>query len=197
MRRVERAGYNQGLGEGAHLPRPSDSLRAGMSYRRLLRFSLSGLFIAVSVICVALAWGVNEGRRRHRTIVNLQRAGVGLFFEHQGALSGTYYPDAKPPGLPFMKQLLGEYYNTRVIQIEAVPLGRLTDSDAKEITVFQELDWLAANGSELTDEGLKHLAALRNLGRLDVERCRITPGGIAELRRALPKADVYSDFGKN
>lgn len=168
-----------------------------MSYRRLLRFSLSGMFIAVSVICVAFAWGVNEGRRRHRTVVNLQRAGAGLFFEHQGATTGTCYPNAKPPGLLFVKQLLGEYYNTRVIQIEVVPPGKFTDADAKEICVFQELDWLAANDSELTDEGLKQLAALRNLGRVDVERCRVTPTGIAELRRALPKTDVYSDSGKN
>jgi 16S rRNA C1402 (ribose-2'-O) methylase RsmI len=93
--------------------------------------------------------------------------------------------------------MLGEYYNTRVIQIETVPLGKFSDSDAKEIKVFQELDWLAANDSELTDEGLKHLAALRNLGRLDVERCRVTREGIAELRRALPKTDIYSDFGKD
>jgi hypothetical protein len=162
-----------------------------------MRFRLSGLFIAVSVICVGLAWGVNEGRRRHRTIVNLQREGVGLFFKHQGAGTGTYRPNAKPPGLPFIKQMLGEYYNTRVIQIETVPLGKFSDSDAKEIKVFQELDLLAANDSELTDEGLKHLAALRNLGRLDVERCRVTREGIAELRRALPKTDIYSDFGKD
>lgn len=165
-----------------------------VSHRRLMRFSLSGLLIAMSMICIALAWGVNEGRRRHRTIVNLQRSGLVLFFEHQGAGTGTYYSNAEPPGSPFFKQLFGEYYDSRVIQIEAVPSSPFTDAHADQIRVFQELDWLAANDSTLTDEGLKCLAALRHLGRVDVERCRITPAGVAELRRALPNTDIYSDY---
>jgi len=93
-----------------------------------------------------------------------------------------------------MKRLFGEYYQTRVFQIEVVPPGKFTDSDCKVITVFKELDWLAASGTDLTDEGLKQLRALSNLGRLDVEGCRITDQAVAKLRRALPNTAIYSDF---
>jgi len=91
----------------------------------------------------------------------------------------------------------GEYSQSRVIQIEVVPPAKFTDSDCQMITVFQELDWLAASGTELTDEGLKHLGSISNLGRLDVEQCRITGQAVAKLRRALPNTAIYSDFDVN
>lgn len=137
---------------------------------RLLQFSLAGLFATVALFSAACGWVVNcEGSRRHRAIASLQRPGVSLWFEHQGAGTNSYRPNAVPPGTAFMKRLLGEYCETRVIQIEVVSPGTFTDADAKTAAVFQELDWLAINDSKITDEGLRHLESLTQLGRLDVE----------------------------
>jgi hypothetical protein len=164
-------------------------------HRLFMRFSLAGLFVFVTLFSAACGWLVNcEGSRRHRAIASLQRPGVGLFFEHQGAGANVYRPDAKPPGTVFMKRLLGEYYETSVIQIEVLPSGNFTDADTKTVAVFKELDWLAINDSKITDEGLRHLESLKQLGRLDVEGCRLSSTGIARLRKALPNTDVYSDF---
>jgi hypothetical protein len=170
-------------------------LRSVMKDQRILQFSLAGLFVFVSLFSVACGWVVNcEGSKRHRAIVKLQRPGVVLWFEHQGAGANFYRPDAKPPGTVFMKRLLGEYCESRVIQIEVVPPGTFTDADAATVAVFKELDWLAINGSKITDEGLGHLESLQQLGRLDVEGCRLSSSGIAQLRKTLPDTDIYSDF---
>jgi len=148
----------------------------------------------IGVHLIVLGAVTNEGWNRHRAIVKLQRAGIGLFFEHQGARTRAYDPNARPPGWWLAKRVCGEYSQSRVIQIEVVPPAKFTDSDCQMITVFKELDWLAASGTQLTDEGLKHLGSITNLGRLDVEQCRVTKQGVARLRRALPNTAVYSDF---
>jgi hypothetical protein len=169
-----------------------------MMPRPFARFSLAGLFIAISVVCAVLGWVANnKGNKRHRTIMRLQRPGIGLFFEHQGAGLDRYYPNARPPGSALKKRLFGEFSQARVFQIEAHPESRFTDADAKEITVFQELDWLAVSGSRLTDRGLRHLESMVNLGRLDIEECAVTQQGVARLRLALPNTKIYSDFDNN
>src|SRR5687768_5713084 len=121
-----------------------------------MRYRLRSLLLGIFLVGAMLGWLVNSpASKRHRAIVRLQRPGVGMWFEHQGAGTGTYIDNAKPPGTALMRRLCGEYCQTRVIQLEVVPPGKFTDDDAEAIAIFQELDWLAINDSEITDRGLK------------------------------------------
>jgi hypothetical protein len=56
------------------------------------------------------------------------------------------------------------------------------------------LIWLSTNRGELqtaiTDTGLKELAALKNLTKLDLSYTKVTDVGVTELQLALPKCEI-------
>jgi hypothetical protein len=46
------------------------------------------------------------------------------------------------------------------------------------------------NDTKVTDAGLQHLKGLKHLRRLDVRKTNVTEAGVADLRRALPGAEI-------
>jgi len=52
---------------------------------------------------------------------------------------------------------------------------------------LRELD---LSGCRITDNGLKHIANVRGLQRLVLDRTQVTPKGIQLLRSALPECDI-------
>ena len=163
---------------------------------RLSTFSLRTLFLAVSVVCVALAWGVNEGRKRNATVLALQEAGMIVEFRHRFDERG-FHPNGKPPGSPLLKQILGEYYASSVYLVEGWEPELFTDREAAQVAMFDEMDWLAIQGSRITDAGLKHFGRLKSLGRLDIEGCAVSEQAVNDLSKALPNTSIFSDYGYN
>jgi len=159
-------------------------------------FSLRTLILAVSVVCVALAWGVNEGRKRNAAVLALQKAGVIVEFRHRFDERG-FHPSGKPPGSPLLKQILGEYYASSVYVVEAREPELFTDREAAQVALFEEMDWLAIQSSRITDAGLKHFGRLKSLGRLDIEGCAVSEQAVNDLSRALPNTSIFSDYGLN
>jgi hypothetical protein len=51
--------------------------------------------------------------------------------------------------------------------------------------------WLALIDTSFTDAGLKHLAGLNKLERVDLEGSRVTDSGVAALEQVLPSARIY------
>jgi hypothetical protein len=105
-----------------------------------------------------------------------------------------FHPEGRPPGPSLLKRALGEYYASSVYRVELRSPERFTDEQAAQAAVFKEMDWLAISDSRVTDAGLKHIATLKSLGRLDIEGCLVSEEAVRELRRALPKTAIYSDF---
>ena len=47
--------------------------------------------------------------------------------------------------------------------------------------------------TKITDVGLKEVAKLQKLTFLDLRDTEITKAGVAELKKALPKCEIYSN----
>jgi hypothetical protein len=55
---------------------------------------------------------------------------------------------------------------------------------------FRELRSLDLRDTQITDGGVRHIAALRRLEQLDIRGTRITDVGLQELRGALPNCEI-------
>jgi hypothetical protein len=55
---------------------------------------------------------------------------------------------------------------------------------------FSSLESLNLFGTEVTDEAIQHLAALKNLKNLNLRRSKVTPAGVEALSKALPGCDI-------
>jgi internalin A len=52
------------------------------------------------------------------------------------------------------------------------------------------LTWLNLTGTNVTDAGIKELAALTRLHTLSVADTWVTAAGVQELQKALPKCEI-------
>jgi hypothetical protein len=68
----------------------------------------------------------------------------------------------------------------------------ISDAGLSHLHKLTGLRSLVLWGTRVTDAGLMHLHALTGLRELDLERTRVSPTGLAELRRALPQAEIVA-----
>ena len=66
-----------------------------------------------------------------------------------------------------------------------------TDDDLASLEPLGGLQFLDLSGSPITDAGLAHLKGLKNLSWVQLTNTRVTSRGVEDLKRALPKANVY------
>ncbi len=66
----------------------------------------------------------------------------------------------------------------------------LRDSALSHLLAFPDLTAVDVSKSLVSDAGLKTLADLKNLKRLNVQHTSTTPAGVAELKKALPGCEV-------
>jgi hypothetical protein len=85
-------------------------------------------------------------------------------------------------------------------QLTTLTLGsKITDEGLKEIAKLQQLTDLRLLYNEITDEGLKEIAKLQKLahlriGSLSMDNGPLTEEAVAELKKALPKCQMFVDF---
>jgi hypothetical protein len=164
--------------------------------RRRFRYSLRTLLIVVTLIGVWLAVELNRIREKTHAISMLKAWGAGITYDYEWSASGAYIPNAQPPGLQWLKRLLGSHYRSNVVKVELfVERGmtpeKLNDENAHLLSALTEVDWLMLMDTNIGDAGLKHLKGLKKLGRLDLEGTRVTSEGVHELCDALPKVRVF------
>jgi hypothetical protein len=67
---------------------------------------------------------------------------------------------------------------------------QITDQGLRHLSALREVEVLVLQGSNISDEGLKHLEGLTSLRKLWLICPRVTPEGVGNLQRALPKCTI-------
>jgi len=66
----------------------------------------------------------------------------------------------------------------------------ITDAGLKDVAALTELTILNLSRTNLTDVGSRQVAALKKLTSLGLSGTRVTAAGVKELRKALPNCEI-------
>ena len=69
---------------------------------------------------------------------------------------------------------------------------QITDAGLKELAKLKQLTVLHLAETQVTDAGLNDVAKMKQLKLLTLGRTKVTDAGVAQLKKALPKCDIYS-----
>lgn len=164
------------------------------------QFSLRRLLGLIAVVAIATAVAARASieriRRQQRAIEAIEALGGSIGYQHQWSAAGEWIDGATWPGNSLLKRLLGDAYCSKVIEVQLFADGAMRSEEfddiaAEKIGALTGLKWLVLMDTSVTDEGLKHFAALRSLKRLDLEGSRVTKEGVRRLQRALPRLRIY------
>jgi hypothetical protein len=67
---------------------------------------------------------------------------------------------------------------------------RITDDGLKHLASLRNLRYLWLIGTDVTDTGLLHLIQLKNLQKLNLVGTKVTDEGISKLKRELPNCQI-------
>jgi hypothetical protein len=70
----------------------------------------------------------------------------------------------------------------------------VTDDQLADLAGSKQLRILWLSGTNVGDEGIEHLKALRSLQIVHLTNTQVTREGAAELERALPRCQITIDF---
>lgn len=68
--------------------------------------------------------------------------------------------------------------------------SRIEDEDLAKFKHFKKINTIVLSGRPITDKGLKHLQGVKTLVLVGLENTKVTDKGVAELRKALPRATI-------
>ena len=72
----------------------------------------------------------------------------------------------------------------------SVPCSKVTDAGLKELAGLKHLHKLDLFNTKVTDAGLKELAGLKSLRELRLIATKVTAAGVAELQKNLPACEI-------
>jgi hypothetical protein len=151
--------------------------------RRWLRFSLRGLLVSIAAIAIWLGIQVNRAHKQRDSVAELQRAGAVIFYDYHHrpemaeAESFRFDPTAEPPISPWLVQLIGQEYFSRV---EGLDFGSLNvDPRAIQIAQLQDIRFLILERTLANDDDLRNLAQLSQLEELDLRHTDVTDAGLS------------------
>jgi hypothetical protein len=156
--------------------------------RHRLRFSLSTLFIVLTLFCVWLARNVEQARRQQTAVARLKASGATVRYFAQSPKLRWAPPDRPPFGPKWLRDLLGDDFFNTVATVKFRGGAHVKDEDLRPLVDLLHLRELYLGGADrqelaqLTDEGLQHLEGLSALQLLDIaEDSQITPHGLRHL----------------
>lgn len=76
------------------------------------------------------------------------------------------------------------------LQTLALSTSNITDNQLKLIASLKKLEHLVLDGTPISDTGLGHLQSCKSLKMVSIEGTRVTVGGVEQLKKALPEAEV-------
>ena len=157
--------------------------------RRWLRFSLRGLFVVVTVLCVWFGYETTRARKQSAAVTKLKKLGVFIRFDYDYDPNGVQIPNAEPWASVWLRETLGEEYFRSVVTVDATfpsfeKAERRTRAALEEIGNLTDLTALEVGGNSfVTDDGLVHLANLKKLRTLYLYRTEIAGPGLLHLSR--------------
>ncbi len=72
----------------------------------------------------------------------------------------------------------------------------ISDEQLVNLVSFEFLTGLMLNDTQITDSCIEHLLALSHLNTIWIVGTKITPAGVARIKRAKPQALVFSKPGQ-
>ena len=146
--------------------------------RSWLRLSIRTLLVAVTLLCVWLAYAAHRARLQEDLVRRINANGGGAFgYHHEMDEAGQHIPDAEPPGPLWLRRLIGDH---AFLRIRYVGTYKVREEEMQLISEFPSIEELSLDES-VRDEWLKHLAPLRNLKTLTLESAHISDHGIEHL----------------
>ena len=91
----------------------------------------------------------------------------------------------KPPGLAWMRKVLGEDFFAKVLWC-----GVEEGTDLKHVKELTNLAYLDLSETQIADAGLDDLKGLTNLAFLDLREAQVTDEGVKKLQQALPNCEI-------
>ncbi len=145
--------------------------------RRWLSFSLRGVLVLLTVLCVMLGIKASRVHRQKQSIARVKELGGLVAFDHN-MRAGTWSNQPSGPPL-WLTNILGEEWFQKVVLINFDEGSDPTDDDlavlqglpdVREITLFDR--------SRITDAGLIHLGRLKHLEKLPLHGTGVRGPGL-------------------
>lgn len=182
-----------------------------MNRRTWLQYSTRFALLAIVVAALPFAWlrrRLNRAMTQAEAVRRLQSIGGIICYDHEWDDERDCFSNAPDPGIPFLRDLLGDHFFLRVSGIvfsqfdgKAQALSALSDLptitdvaivDSPQINddIFpilaelQCLESVSLAGTAVTDRGMKHLSSLPHVTEVNLNETAITSNGFECLTSA-------------
>ncbi len=165
--------------------------------RRWLKFSLGGLLLAITLLCLLLGWQADRVARQRRAVEMVERLGGYVAYEHQWYESppfSHYNPRIESRAPQWLRELVGEEW-FRTVALVGFHRGigadgttifvpkRLTEAEWELVSHLDRLKVLSVTHQPTVDKELRHLARLTQLEELTLNGADISDEGLREFGR--------------
>lgn len=157
--------------------------------RRLLRFRLRTLLLAMLAISVALGVYVNRARRQQAAITAIKKFGGEAVYDYQFKNDWSV-PDADSWAPAWLRKRLSDDFFHSIKEVTVNGPADFQESQRIEVEVTDELlrnldglpwlEYLFVNDIPVSDDGVSHIGKLRCLRVLVIET-NVTDAGVAHL----------------
>ena len=151
------------------------------SKRRLLQVSVRSLLLLTAILAIGLAIVCKRARDQATAVHRILELGGSVTYDFQFDPQGRPVRDARPPGWPWLRRLLGDEYFQTVVRVN---LGgsKVTDDDLRVIGRLKQLKFLDLSETSISDDGLANITHLRDLQELGLSDSRVTNAGMRHLQ---------------
>jgi Leucine-rich repeat (LRR) protein len=162
--------------------------------RRWLKFSLGGLLLAITLLCLLLGWYAESVARQRRAVERLEQLDATVYYDYQrktSSAAGAHDPRLGPPGPAWLHSLVGaDWFGTVDMVLHfghfdenGTPAEKMTSQDVALLEDLPQLEALLFNKVPTTDADIAHVASLRDLQYLDINGAQLSDAGLEQLAR--------------
>jgi hypothetical protein len=130
------------------------------------------LLLGITLVGLALGWGLHKVRRQSVVIAAIERAG------------GAAYERPRRDSLTALECARSWIGDKRPLDVDTVSLddSEVSDADLVFLRDLPKLLFLQMDRTEITDAGLVHLEPLTHLDILSLNQTRVTDAGLSHLQ---------------
>lgn len=156
---------------------------ASLLFHRRFQFGIRSLFVLVVCVAVPCSWLAVEmwqARKQKEAVEAIVKVRGRVLYGYQVDASYNIVREAEPPGLPWLRNLLGQDFFSDVAHVY-LDNPRVTDDDLQHLERLTEVQTLSIDFSRVTDAGLEHLSGLPRLQGLGLTKTGVTDAGLRHL----------------